>query len=170
MTEPGENAGVAPLALRVVTKNGSVESREPVGSLENELAGEETANLKQRPTDNPQETQEIEKRLLELAGLPRLEYEQLRQSEAKKLHCRVAALDDEVEKRRAHDIAGTTASEEYSTQSDLLVQLGRESELWHDKDDDAFAMIEVDGHRENHRVRRLLQPRKESSRRGVVAR
>ncbi len=153
MTESGENAGVAPPALRVVAENGSIESPEPVGSLKNELAGEETANPKQRPTDNPQETQEIEKRLLELAGLPRLEYEQLRQSEAKKLHCRVAALDDEVEKRRAHDIAGTTASEEYSTQSDLLVQLGRESELWHDKDGDAFAMIEVDGHRENHRVR-----------------
>ena len=70
------------------------------------------------------------------------------------------------EKRAAYDrhghaaFDGTTSSFDFNsvfdvllTQLDKLMQIGRQGQLWHDPDREAFTTIRVGGHQENHRIR-----------------
>lgn len=88
--------------------------------------------------------------ILELAALPKLDYERLRRAKADALGIRVTQLDAAV--RAARQAAGDEQTRTSQRDELLAIALGS-GELWRDEGDEAFATIQVGAHREHFRVR-----------------
>lgn len=92
----------------------------------------------------------LAERILELAALPKLDYERVRRTTANELGMRVTALDAAV--RAARQASGDEQIR--ATQRDALVCIAvSHGELWRDEAEEPYATIEVAGHREHYRVR-----------------
>jgi hypothetical protein len=111
------------------------------------IAAEHTVREAIHTTDD-----DLAERILELAALPKLDYERQRRTAANELGMRVTQLDAAV--RAARQASGDEQLR--ASQRDALVGIAVGSgELWRDDSDDALATVHVDGHREHHRVRGL---------------
>ena len=88
-----------------------------------------------------------------LARLETLEYQRCRKDAAKQLGIGVTGLDKAVRERQRTLGKKADGEDRKPPQRDRLIALAAKAELWHDKDGTGYVTVEVNGHRENHRVR-----------------
>ena len=103
--------------------------------------------LVKRCEENPRYafTPEVVERLASLKQSDRLAFENLR-ARLKETGCRITALDDVIDD-------ATDKSERAPNQTDILIGLANDIELFHEADGVAYADIDVSGHRETWNIR-----------------
>ena len=103
--------------------------------------------LVERCAENPRYafTPEVVERLASLKQSDRLAFETLR-ARLKETGCRITALDDVIDD-------ATDKSERNPNQTDILIGLAEDIDLFHTVDGTAYADIQVSGHRETWNIR-----------------